>query len=828
MPIVVSHGNPGPFLGAAVGAGYAEEQRKQEEIALRRAALEQQVQQQLRDDYLRARGQDLDYYKTNAGLADRADHDMFMAEENSANRQADREARQSELAYRTLVDQYNRDQDREHRTNLQMLRGDQAMDRVDRRVNSQEGMQNTRNQAAMDRLDRRLESQYELQGIRGDQAMERVDRRLEGAGWLQDLRAEQRSEMQRQGQQDRLDLYEYRFTRQQRQNLENIANSLSMLDQRRESGEITDAVWREGRRRLTGMANAIQPARLPRGTDADGGVSANGHLGIGDRVVAGIPDNVLETLRANPNIRLGSAPGTWVDTESGITWRFNPKSGQSDIVHNRSEDFSRYIELAGRQLQPGAQADQVIARARELYDAALGVSRGRAAANSTGAIPPRPEPAPLRPSEDPAMAPPPPPPPMGARPRDPLPTSQTRPLPPRSEPSSPPPPPPSSVLSGRITPEMEASIQREVAARLGIGSQPYTPPPPQVSHPGNPAYAPGAQAQDPVLTEPLPQGEYDRGTVSREPRQGQPVAPSYIDRLDAAARRLEMLRYGLLPRDQAAPAEAPRLPQESIRVERQGQPMVSPSQLRRNTEDAMTQLAMLRQGYYALPDRDPSPGEPPPPSPGPLPEPQPGPIERSSPGNPQVYSRVAIERADDLENQERRRKRDAAQSTTQATQALDDVIAREMSVIRSLERPEPPGGQERFRSGAGLGGMSGLPPTSARLSSAAISNTATGAIQASRARVAELESVKKDISEAGKLLAAKPFDRLSESEQAIVLRAWTRARELQLDEQRGRMGPPAPDPANRVDPGVRQQRPPIDRPVGPREPLSGHLYGILH
>jgi hypothetical protein len=236
-------------------------------------------------------------------------------------------------------------------------------------------------------------------------------------------------------------------------------------------------------------------------------------------------------------------------------------------------------------------------------------------------------------------------------------------------------------------------------------------------------------------------------------------------------------------------------------------------------EAAITRQAMLRQGIVPIePDPDPS-------APPPLPV---GSPQVSQPGNPDVYDPVRA----DVENllndestpeerqrgvqratQEYRRRQDAAQSTTQATQALDDVIAREMSSLRELEKRSRVEKSEGLpTSGSGLGGRSAPPPAPTR--------AAVNAMEASRARVAELESVKKDINEAGKLLAAKPFERLSESEQAIVLRAWTRARELQLDEQRGRMGPPAPP---RVD---AQQRRPGTVLTPDNSQLRLEMYGV--
>lgn len=155
MPIVVKYGDVGPFLGAAVGAGAADEQRKQEELAMRRAQLEMQAAQQLREDQLRLRGQDLDAYKTYMELGDRADRDMFLADREDGRFAASRETRQEELAYKAMMDAYNREQEREHRTELQSTRGDQAMERTNRRLEGQEWLQTLRDQAGMQRLDRR-------------------------------------------------------------------------------------------------------------------------------------------------------------------------------------------------------------------------------------------------------------------------------------------------------------------------------------------------------------------------------------------------------------------------------------------------------------------------------------------------------------------------------------------------------------------------------------------------------------------------------------------------------------------------------------------------
>jgi hypothetical protein len=46
---------------------------------------------------------------------------------------------------------------------------------------------------------------------------------------------------------------------------------------------------------------------------------------------------------------------------------------------------------------------------------------------------------------------------------------------------------------------------------------------------------------------------------------------------------------------------------------------------------------------------------------------------------------------------------------------------------------------------------------------------------------------------------------------------------LQLDEQRGRMGPPAPDPANRVGSEVKQQAPPL--PGSPPANVGRSFFG---
>lgn len=792
MPINVSYGNVGSFLGAATDAGMADEQRKQDEIAMRRAQLEQQAAQQWRDYQLRGRAQDLDLYKTMLELQDRADRDMFLADREDERSVANHEARQEEMAYRALLDAYNRDQDREHRVDLQSMRGDQAMERTNRRLEGQESLQDQRAAANLDRLERqygfrsdlqsqrdaasadrvqqriqagfdmlgqrqgfsaeqqrqrlaqqrgmfddrlgqqqgmfdvrmgqqrdladqRLQAGFDLlgqrQGFAAEQQQQRLEaqrdltgQRLHGQAWLQDLRAAQQSAMQQQGAQDRMDLTEYRYTLQQRANLENIANALSLLEQRRESGDITAGVYEEGRRRLEGMARSIRPSRLPRGGPIDeGGVPQNGHLGVGDRITPGIPDAVLESLRANPGIRLGSTPGTWVDTETGNTWRFNPRTGQADLVHNRSEDFRAYIDSAARQLPPGSPTNEVIARARALYDASLGVHRER----GTSSYQPGPLPsAPPRPQEpSPRREPPPPLPPLEppiARPRIPLPTSSSMPLPTRGAPP--------------------VSIDRMAADGLRDPSpMPVPSPPPrepvQVSHPGPPAEMIERRQRDPIPMElpPPPPGVptgYQRGAAMRSdaPR---PVAS------DGGEEVMRTIRY--------ASQGGQRLVEQLIR---------NPNQL------------------------PPPPGEP---------------VQVSHPGPPE-------RRPQEQRPQDQRRPNAAP---TQTTTALDRLINQAEETLAVVNRPDP----RASRAGTGLpvGGVAGFrrnepAPPAQRPESVEL-----------QSRIRMLRDLKKDVQFAHLLLADARFEDLPQADQVFVRQLQMRLRQLQMEND---MGPPRPPQVN--------------------------------